>query len=87
VPSVALPRDAAVVVVRTVDGRELTLEHRGLRGSLDDPLSWADLTEKFAANCARFLKDAAVDELVDRLAHLDEQPSLTAITDLLLDAS
>jgi 2-methylcitrate dehydratase PrpD len=87
VPSPGLPRDAAVVVVRTVDGREIRLEHRGVRGSLDDPLSWADLAEKFAANCARFLKDSTVDEIVERIDALDEQVTLTAITDLLLDTS
>jgi 2-methylcitrate dehydratase PrpD len=86
-PSVDLPRDAAVVAVRTVDGREIRLEHRGVRGSLDDPLSWADLAEKFAANCARFLKDSTVDEIVERIDALDEQVTLTAITDLLLDTS
>ncbi|MDQ1504354.1 MAG: hypothetical protein QOD57_2081 [Actinomycetota bacterium] len=87
VPDPALARDAAVVAVRTTDGRDIRLEHRGIRGGLDDPLSWADLAEKFAANTARFMKDAAVEEIVDRLDHLDEQPSLRPITDLLLDAS
>ena len=86
-PDPALARDAAVVTVHTTDGRSLSLEHRGIRGDLEDPLSWADLAEKFAANTARFLKDSAVEELTDGLAHLDEQPSLAPITDLLLDAS
>jgi 2-methylcitrate dehydratase PrpD len=86
-PDPALPRDAAVVALHTTDGGRLRLEHRGIKGSLDDPLSWTDLTDKFAANTARFLKDETVNEIVDRLAHLDEQPSLTRITDLLLEAS
>jgi 2-methylcitrate dehydratase PrpD len=86
-PDPTLPRDAAVVVVRTGDRREIRLEHRGIKGGLDDPLSWADLVEKFAANTARFLKDEAVEEIVDRLDHLDEQPSLTPITELVLEAS
>jgi 2-methylcitrate dehydratase PrpD len=87
IPDPALPRDAAVVAVRTTDGRDLRLDHRGIRGGLDDPLSWADLADKFRSNTARFLKDSAADEVVDRLARLDEQPTLKPITDLLLDAS
>jgi 2-methylcitrate dehydratase PrpD len=86
-PDPALARDAAVVVAHTTDGRELRLEHRGIRGGLEDPLSWADLTGKFAANTTRFLKDSAVEDIVGRLERLDEQPSLAPITDLLLDAS
>ena len=80
----ALARDDAVVVVRTTDGRELRREHRGIKGGPDDPLSWTDLAEKFAANTARFLKDAAIAEIIDRLDRLDEQPSLHPVTDLLL---
>jgi len=83
-PDPAMARDAALIVVHTTDGRKLRLEHRGIKGGLDDPLSWADLTEKFAANTTRFLKDAAADEVVDRLHHLEDQASLRPITDLLL---
>jgi len=86
-PDPALARDAAVVAVRTTDGRAIHHEHRGIKGGLDDPLSWAELSEKFATDTARFLKDETVEEIVDRLAHLDDQPSLTMITDLMLDAS
>jgi 2-methylcitrate dehydratase PrpD len=87
IPDPTIARDTAVIVIRTTDGRTLSLEHRGIRGNLEDPLSWHDLTEKFAANTARFLKDSSVEELTDRLARLDEQARLTPITDLLLDAS
>jgi len=83
-PDPNLPRDAAVVEIHAADGRTLRLEHHGIRGGLDDPLSWADLTEKFAANTARFLKDEAIDEIVARLDSLEDQPSLAAITELLL---
>jgi 2-methylcitrate dehydratase PrpD len=82
-PDPGLARDAAIVVVRTADGREVRHEHRGIKGGLEHPLSWADLTEKFIANTARSLKDAAIEEIVDRLDHLDEQPSLRPITDLM----
>jgi len=86
-PDPALARDEAAVAVRTGDGREFRVEHRGIRGGRDDPLSWCELSDKFAASTARFLKDAAVEEIVARLDTLDRQLSLTPITDLLLDAS
>ena len=84
-PDPSLARDAAIVTVRTTDGSEIRHEHHGIKGGLDDPLSWEDLTGKFAANAAPFLKDESIEQIIDRLAHLDEQSSLTPITDLLLD--
>ncbi|MGH9001392.1 MAG: MmgE/PrpD family protein [Acidimicrobiia bacterium] len=79
-----LSRDAAVVTVRTADGRELHRDQRVLRGSLADPLSWTMLVEKFVANTGGFLKEADSAEVVDRLEHLEEQASLASLTELLV---
>jgi 2-methylcitrate dehydratase PrpD len=83
VAAAELGRYEARIVVRTVDGRTISHHHTTLRGSLESPLTWAELAGKFLDNCAGVLPAAAAEDVAGRLETLEEQPTLRPITDLL----
>lgn len=78
-----MPLTSALVEIDLADGRRI--EHRVdvLRGNVLNPMGADELAAKFRAN-ARMgkapLSDAAIEELIDVVGHLDEQPSLEALT-------
>jgi len=84
-----LPQNGARVAVRTTDGRTLTREQLVLRGSLADPMSTDELATKFRGNLAAHVAAGrigsdAVDDALARIATLEKQPDLTALTEPLL---
>ena len=84
-----LPQNGARVTVRTNDGRVLEREQLVLRGSLADPMTTDELATKFRGNLAAALAAGrvspdAVDDVISRIATLEKQPDLTALTELLL---
>jgi hypothetical protein len=55
-----------------------------LRGSIEDPMSWAELEGKFRANLRGRIAEHAADEAAALIAALDKQPSMGAIGAALL---
>jgi len=79
-----LAKDVVRVRIRTTDGRLRDHEHRTLRGSLEQPLSWAELAAKFAENCAGRLGTGAIADAVEGVEKLVTLDSVRPITELLL---
>jgi 2-methylcitrate dehydratase PrpD len=79
----ALDKTTAVITVRASDGRTLTHRHTSLRGSLETPFDWCELSAKFRDNCAGILAPAAVADVLDRLDDLDAQPSVRPLLEKL----
>lgn len=81
--SAVLGRHEALIRVDTTDGRTVERHHTTLRGSLESPFSWDELSAKFLGNCAGVLSASAAEDVADRLERLEELPSLRPVTDLL----
>jgi 2-methylcitrate dehydratase PrpD len=62
------------VTVRTTDGRSYTAELRYQRGGVENPMSDAEILDKFRANAALALASEDVAVLEDGLLHLGERP-------------
>lgn len=81
-----LPQNGARVTIRTNDGRVLSREQLVLRGSLADPMSTDELATKFRGNLAAHVTSGridpdGVDDVLGRIATLEKQPDLTALTE------
>ncbi len=70
----------AVLRVRTHDGRELVEEVFTTRGGPQRPLTFDDLSRKFADNAGRVLRPEAVQGIRDTCARLE---TLTDVDELL----
>jgi 2-methylcitrate dehydratase MmgE/PrpD-like protein len=70
--------------VLTRDGRTLDREQLVNRGSLADPMSWAELEHKFRANVSGRIDPAAADAAVAAIASLEKQPTVTGLGEALL---
>jgi 2-methylcitrate dehydratase PrpD len=81
-----LPQFGARIRVEASDWRVLEREQLILRGSIEDPMTWAELEHKFRANLRGRIADEAADEAVALIAALDKQPSMAAIGEALLGA-
>jgi 2-methylcitrate dehydratase PrpD len=64
------------IIVHTVDGRILERIVPSTRGSCDNPMSPAELCEKFHANAARCLTPRQAQELFDLVFRIDTLPSI-----------
>jgi 2-methylcitrate dehydratase PrpD len=83
-PDAHLPALTARIKLVTIDGRTIEHEQLTLRGTIGDPMTWAELEGKFRANVHRLLSDEAASEAVERIAALQQQTNLTDISTLLL---
>jgi 2-methylcitrate dehydratase PrpD len=87
-PTGDLPQNGARLRLVTTDGRTLEREQVILRGSIQDPMTWAELERKFRANLrGRVAGDSAgdtADEVAAAIADLENQKSLSALTEPLL---
>ncbi|CAH0259730.1 MmgE/PrpD family protein [Roseomonas sp. CECT 9278] len=79
----SLPRGAARVTLRLADGSEQLRTVIAPRGSLEVPLSDAELAAKFRSNAALGGLEERSDALVAALWSLDEAPSLLPLMRLL----
>lgn len=79
-----LPQNGARATIRTTDGRTLHREQLIGKGSLADPLTWAELEAKFRANVAGRVSAEAASEVLARVVALENQPTLHALTEPLL---
>ena len=82
--STDLPQNGAQIKVLTTDGRTLTREQLILRGSIQDPMSWAELEHKFRTSVRSRIAPDAVHEVVAAIADLDHLKSMAAISEPLL---
>ena len=81
-----LPRVGARVVLRTVDGRTCAREVMAPHGSAADPLTAAEVDDKFRANCAGAMTDRQVETALTGLrglAGVDDLADLTVLLELL----
>jgi 2-methylcitrate dehydratase PrpD len=83
-PTADLPANGARIRVLTRDGRTLDREQLVNRGSLADPMSWAELEHKFRANVRGRIDPAAADAAVAAIASLEKQPTVTGLGEALL---
>ena len=83
-PKADMPQHGAYVTIRTTDGRTLHREQLVLRGGIEDPFTWKDLVGKFTANASSIVKEAAIEQIVDLIAALDDLPSLRPVTEPLI---
>jgi len=79
-----LPQNGARVEIASTDGRAFGCEQLILRGSLDQPMTWPELEDKFRANVRGRLQAGAIDDAVAAIAALDKQNSLAAVAEPLL---
>jgi len=79
-----LPQNGARVEIASTDGRAFGREQLILRGSLEQPMTWHELEDKFRANVRGRLQAGAIDDAVAAIAALDKQNSLAAVTEPLL---
>ena len=70
---------AAVVEIETTDGRRLSHRADTRKGDPDDPLSDAELTDKYRELVAPVLDDAAAARLLDCLWRLDAQDDVAEL--------
>lgn len=82
-PTLDLPADGARIRVVTTDGRTLEREQLVVRGSLRDPMTWADLEDKFRAN-VRGRVTGDTDGTAAAIADLERCTKLSAVTEPLL---
>jgi 2-methylcitrate dehydratase PrpD len=82
-----MPRNGALIQVTTRDGRTIEKEQFVLRGSLQEPLTWDELVTKFTATTSGLMSKEDSNELVERIATLDSQGDMTAVTELLMAKS
>jgi 2-methylcitrate dehydratase PrpD len=79
-----VPRDGAMIVVKTRDGRTIRRDQLTLPGSVDEPLSWPALARKFRGNVQRRLSDSAAEAVIAAVRDVDSAETLSSITELLL---
>lgn len=80
---VDLPQNGAKVVIHTNDDRSVEQEQLVLKGSLEDPLSWEELAEKFSTNCDPVVGSANSRRVVELVATLERSDAISEITELL----
>jgi 2-methylcitrate dehydratase PrpD len=78
-----LPAAGARIEVLTTDGRSLEHEQLSVRGSIEDPMSWADLERKFRANVRGRITDDDASTAVAAVSDLATQKSMAEISDAL----
>jgi 2-methylcitrate dehydratase PrpD len=79
-----LPQNGARIAVHLSDGRVVEREQLVLRGSLEDPLAWADLVDKFAANADDIIGAVRREAVIDAVRNLDQLKGIGQLTEPLL---
>jgi 2-methylcitrate dehydratase PrpD len=70
------------VRIALTDGRTLTEVEEFNRGSIENPMTDAELRNKFDDNASEFLSAARRDRLVDQIRTLEHLPDASALVDL-----
>jgi len=79
----ALSGVQCVVEAQTVDGRSVSVRCDHPRGSPENPLSRAQIEEKFRVYAKGVLPGTAIEEAVGAIAHLEDLMSVRRLMDLL----
>ena len=79
----ALSGVQTVVEIETADGTTLTARCDHPRGSAENPLSPAQVEEKFRAYAGDVLAPTSVDEVIAAVMHIEDFPSVRDLMDLL----
>jgi hypothetical protein len=74
------------VTIRLADGRVLSGERAGAKGTVADPFDDADRRAKFVDCCRDALDAAEAEHLHDRFDRLDEEPDLSFLEPALAQA-
>jgi 2-methylcitrate dehydratase PrpD len=82
--STELPANGAHIRLRTTDGQLLERTQLTLRGSLVDPMTWAELTAKFLANVGDSLGPGGAQHALGTISALDELTDLRVVGEALL---
>lgn len=77
---------SGAITIRTRDGRELTHREDHNRGSDANPLSAADIIEKFHANAARAIARPRAEAIADAVMGLESAPGIDALVASLASA-
>ena len=84
-PSIDYPRHfSGHVKVIMVDGKIFEENQAHTRGGLENPLPPAEIEEKFRANARLALAVESAEKIIDAVKHLEELPSIGALTELLV---
>jgi len=78
-----LAESAARLVLHPREGHPVEVSVPAASGTLENPLSDADLTAKFHALAERVVGQSAAEEIATRVWALDEQPSVQPLVDLM----
>jgi 2-methylcitrate dehydratase PrpD len=79
-----LPQNGARVRIVTADGRVLDREQLILRGSIEDPMTTAELERKFHANVAGRVGDDAVSDVIAAISAMEVLANLGDVSEPLL---
>ena len=79
----SMPRGATIVTVQCADGRTLRREVIAPRGSLEHPMSDAELVEKFRDNAAISGFAGRADVAIGAIWGLEEAPDVTRVMNAL----
>ena len=82
-PDRALPGVQARVEIEMADGRVLVAHCEHPRGSYENPLTRAQIEDKFRTYAQGVLADAATDEILTAVNRLEDMPSARRLMDLL----
>jgi 2-methylcitrate dehydratase PrpD len=82
-PDSALPGVQALVEIEMVDGRVFAARCEHPRGSYENPLTRAQIEDKFRIYAKGVLADAATDEILAAVNRLEEMPSARRLMELL----
>lgn len=74
-----MPADSVAMELKLIDGRTLTKHVEHALGSLKNPLSDAQLDEKFTRLCEGILKPTQVERLIEQCHGLGELPDVGAV--------
>jgi 2-methylcitrate dehydratase PrpD len=84
-PSIDYPRHfSGHVKVIMADGKVFEVNQPHPRGGLEDPLPPAEIEEKFRANARLALAVESGEKIIDAVKHLEQLPSIGALTELLV---
>lgn len=73
----------AKVEIILKDGRRFARECYDLKGSPNNPVGWTELAKKFIGNATGVISQANIEQLMQRIADLEKEQSVTALSKLL----
>jgi 2-methylcitrate dehydratase PrpD len=85
-PDPALTGGQTIVEIELLNGRKLSARSDHMRGSFENPLSSAQIEEKFRTYAKYRLPASRVEEIIEAVNRLEDLPSVRKLMDLLQQA-